>query len=92
MKSLSEFGNEKIEQDKIEQDAIFDEKNIRNTYEKYKDLPEDELLKTFLKEVENQKSNGTFNYENLKSLVDSMAPMLSTEQLFNINTLLEKIK
>ncbi len=92
MKSLSDFGDEKIEKEKTSINQNFDEEEIKSVYEKYKDLPEDELLKTLFIEVENQKSKGTFNYENLASLVNSMAPMLSKEQLSNINALLEKIK
>ena len=55
-------------------------------------MPEDELLKTLFTEVDKQKQNGTFNFENLKSLVESMAPMLTSEQLNNINVLLEKMR
>ena len=85
LKSLSEFSEEKMEES-------FNESNLKETYEKYKDMPEDELLKTLFTEVDKQKQNGTFNFENLKSLVESMAPMLTSEQLNNINVLLEKMR
>ena len=70
----------------------FKESDLKEAYEKYKDMPEDELLKTLFTEVDKQKQNGTFNFENLKSLVESMAPMLTSEQLNNINVLLEKMR
>lgn len=85
LKSLSEFSEEKMEES-------FNESNLKEAYEKYKDMPEDELLKTLFTEVDKQKQNGTFNFENLKSLVESMAPMLTSEQLNNINVLLEKMR
>ena len=85
LKSLSEFSEEKMEEN-------FKESDLKEAYEKYKDMPEDELLKTLFTEVDKQKHNGTFNFENLKSLVESMAPMLTSEQLNNINVLLEKMR
>lgn len=85
LKSLSEFSEEKMEEN-------FKESDLKEAYEKYKDMPEDELLKTLFTEVDKQKQNGTFNFENLKSLVESMAPMLTSEQLNNINVLLEKMR
>lgn len=89
LKSLSEFSEENVEGKKEES---FNESNLKEAYEKYKDMPEDELLKTLFTEVDKQKQNGTFNFENLKSLVESMAPMLTSEQLNNINVLLEKMR
>ena len=85
LKSLSESSEEKMEEN-------FKESDLKEAYEKYKDMPEDELLKTLFTEVDKQKQNGTFNFENLKSLVESMAPMLTSEQLNNINVLLEKMR
>ena len=52
MKSLSDFGDEKIEKEKTSINQNFDEEEIKSVYEKYKDLPEDELLKTLFIEVE----------------------------------------
>lgn len=89
LKSLSEFSEENVEEKKEEN---FKESDLKEAYEKYKDMPEDELLKTLFTEVDKQKQNGTFNFENLKSLVESMAPMLTSEQLNNINVLLEKMR
>lgn len=89
LKSLSEFSEENVEEKKEEN---FKESDLKEAYEKYKDMPEDELLKTLFTEVDKQKQNGTFNFENLKSLVESMAPMLTSEQLNNINILLEKMR
>lgn len=88
MKSLSDFSKEKLEKEnkKISED------DIKEAYDKYKDLSEDELLSTLFKEVDKQKQNGTFDLENLKSLVSSMSPMLTDEQLNNINNLLERLR
>ena len=88
VKSLSDFSEEELESDKEE----ITEKDLKEAYDKYKDLPEDELLKELYKEIDRQKKNGTFDIENLKFLVNSMAPMLTPEQLKNINALLERIK
>ncbi len=88
MKSLSDFSKEKLEKEnkKISED------DIKEAYDKYKNLSEDELLSTLFKEVDKQKQNGTFDLENLKSLVSSMSPMLTDEQLNNINNLLERLR
>lgn len=88
VKSLSDFSEEELESDKEE----ITEKDLKEAYDKYKDLPEDELLKELYKEIDRQKKNGSFDIENLKFLVNSMAPMLTPEQLNNINALLERIK
>lgn len=63
LKSLSEFSEENVEEKKEEN---FKESDLKEAYEKYKDMPEDELLKTLFTEVDKQKQNGTFNFENLK--------------------------
>ena len=94
MKSLSNFSKETFEgkKESLKEKASFTEEDIKQTFDKYKDMPQDELLKTFFSEVDKQKKDGTFDIENLKSLVNSMAPILTQEQLSNINSILERIR
>ena len=94
LKSLSDFSEEtfKREKESLKEKDSFTEEDIKQTFDKYKDMPQDELLKTFFSEVDKQKKDGTFDIENLKSLVNSMAPMLTQEQLSNINSILERIR
>ena len=94
LKSLSDFSEETFEGEKesLKEKDSFTEEDIKQTFDKYKDMPQDELLKTFFSEVDKQKKDGTFDIENLKSLVNSMAPILTQEQLSNINSILERIR
>lgn len=89
MKSLFEFGDEKLSS---EEAGSMNETNIKETYEKLSKIPKTDLMQTLLAEVEKQKRNGTFDYQNLKNMLNSIAPMLSDEQKANISAMLERIK
>ena len=68
------------------------EENVNSTYEKYKDFSKDQLMSELLKKTSEQKENGEFDYETLKSQVDMLSSYLSEEQKNNMYSLLEKIK
>lgn len=69
-----------------------DEEKVKSAYDSLKDLDEATLNKKLESEVARQKQTGQFNYDLLKSSVESMRPFLSCETYDNLKNLLEKIK
>lgn len=67
-------------------------KTYEDLYNEYKDLPNDELLKSLFQEVQKQKQNGTFDFLKLQKSVDLIKPYLNDMQKNNIADLMEKLK
>lgn len=68
-----------------------EEKNIEEVYEKYKNKSQDELIEELFKNVNEQKQNGTFNYEGLKNTIQKVSPFLTREQNLKLKELLGKL-
>lgn len=66
-------------------------KNVEELYNKYKDKSENELLDELLKNVSQQKQNGTYNYSNILSMVQNIMPYLNEHQKQKIQEILSKI-
>lgn len=67
-------------------------KKVEELYDKYKDKNEDELLNELFKNVNEQKQNGTFNYNSLVNTIEKISPFLTKEQNIKIKELLNKIR
>ena len=85
---LSDFNNNKTE--KVEENVT--EKNIMDKYNQYKDLSSDQLSQELFKEVSRQKTNGTFDYQRLESMLDSIKGSLSDENYQNMKRILETLR
>lgn len=85
---LSDFNNNKTE--KVEENVT--EKNIMDKYNQYKDLSSDQLSQELFKEVSRQKANGTFDYQRLESMLDSIKGSLSEENYQNMKRILESLR
>ena len=68
------------------------EKKAEDLYEKYKDMSQGDLMNELMAQVANQKSNGTFNYNQLENSVQQVLPFLNEEQKNNLLTILQKLK
>ena len=86
---LSDFSrNENI---KEPQKNITD-KDIVYKYNQYKDLSSDQLSQELFREVSKQKANGTFNYNQLENMLESLKGSLSEENYQNMRRILESLK
>lgn len=86
---LSDFSrNENV---KEPQKNITD-KDIMDKYNQYKDLSSDQLSQELFREVSKQKANGTFNYNQLENMLESLKGSLSEENYQNMRRILESLK
>lgn len=83
-KPAKEQPKPKISQDEQEQ--------IKKTYDALKDMDSDALAKRLAQEVGKQKSEGNFDYDMLKSSVESMKSFLPLQTYENLKKLLENIR
>ncbi len=65
--------------------------NIGNTYNKYKDLNQDDLMSEFLRVSRQQKRNGSLNESNMQNLINQLSPFLNQQQKEKLKDLLNKI-
>lgn len=86
---LSDFS--KNENMKEPQKNITD-KDIMDKYNQYKDLSSDQLSQELFREVSKQKANGTFNYNQLENMLESLKGSLSEENYQNMRRILESLK
>lgn len=94
-KSLFEFANEKRNNDEErteKENKGMSESELRNQVDHYSKFSQSQLLGELFSQVEKQKSKGEFNFEKIASQIEGIKPMLSEEQIKNINKLLNQIK
>ena len=68
------------------------ENNINKAYNQIKDCSSDQLFKMLTDEIEKQKKDGTFDFENLKSMIEKIKIYLPTQTYQNILNILETLK
>ena len=68
------------------------EKDLQDKYNQYKDMSQSELNSELFKEVARQKSQGTFDYQKLASMLESLRGSLSEENYQNIKRIMESLK
>lgn len=68
------------------------EQDLMNLYNKYKDMDAGSLNSTLLSEVARQKSNGTFDYQKLESMLEGMKDALGETNYQNMKRILENLK
>lgn len=91
MQNLEDFLNSK----KQTNDTTNNESNyheIKNDYEKYKDMSQQDLMSELIKQATRMKQNGTLTEDNLETLKSTLAPMLSPQQQEMLKNIIEKIK
>lgn len=87
---LSEFGKEAQKQNS--QSRSQEAEDLMSQYERLKDLPDDQLSKMLLDEVAKQKRDGTFDYDSLSNMVESMRAYMGEDSYQNIKRILETFK
>lgn len=86
MRSLRGYNGKKPENERLK-NMGFDE----DTLKKYAGKSEDELIGELLSSVREQKNNGTFEPERLKTLIAAVSPSLTGEQRKRLNDLMQLI-
>lgn len=85
MGKLSEFKNE-------EKKYNTQEEELKEKYDKYKNMNKQELDAALLQEVARQKQNGSFDYNALEGMVESLRGSLPENDYNNIKRILESLK
>ena len=88
-KSLFEFAEEK---EKTEAKSQNSQEQLKKTIDSYSKLSEGELMGELFSQVGKQKRNGTFNFSELAEKIEAIRPMLSDEQIKNLDKLLDQIR
>ena len=79
--------NQNPKKEQLKQEA---QANLEETFQKYQNMPRDDLLKTLNSEIAKQKANGTFDLAKLQNTLNSLDPFLSPQQKNNIKELLKQ--
>ncbi len=87
MAKLSQFKNQENKTQKMASQQDFQEK-----YNQYKDMSQQELNSTLFAEVARQKQNGTFDYNALANMVETLKFSLPPQDYNNLKRLLESLK
>lgn len=91
MPRLSDFNFNNTEKNHTSDNSNF-EQDIYQKYNQYKDLSESELNRELLNEVARQKSNGSFDYNRLASMLESIRGTLGEDNYQNMKRILESLK
>lgn len=90
MSKLSDFKS--YTQNNDNKKKSFSEDDLKQKYDTYKDMSKEELNSQLLKEVARQKSQGTFDYNTLSSMVEGLKGSLPENDFNNIKRILESLK
>ena len=86
MGKLSEFeGSKDLNNQELNNDIL-------TQYNNLKDLPKEELNSRLFDEVAKQKKEGTFDFEKLENMVESLKSGLSDEDYNNVKRMLNLLK
>ena len=90
MAKLSDFNidnkNSEPQNQKVSQEELYQK------YNEYKDLSQSQLNNELFKEVSRQKQNGTFNYQQLESMLEGLRSTLGEENYKNMKRILENLR
>lgn len=93
-KNLFDFGNEEVNNGEFEEKSSNKNKNIdeiTNTYNKYKNLSQDELIKEFLSTSKQKLNEGSLTIEGLQKTVENLSPFLNSEQMAFLKGIINKL-
>lgn len=87
-KNLYDYINNKeiSSEDKLKAESI-----AEDLLNKYSGLSQDALMNEFIKEINKQKSNGTFNKEKIKSLVNSVSHMFPQDKVKQVMEIIDSL-
>lgn len=68
------------------------QQNINKAYDDLKDRSSDELFSMLTKEIQNQKLNGTFDYDALRASLEKIKTYLPTQTYENMIRIIDSLK
>ena len=68
------------------------QKELKNRFNSYKNMNKEQLNVQLLQEVARQKSSGSFDYEALSKMVESLRGALPEKDYQNVKRILESLK
>lgn len=74
------------------QNKTINQQDAYKKYEEYKDMSKPQLSQMLYEEVAKQKAEGSFDYNQLETMVDSLQGMLPNSDYQNIRRILESLK
>lgn len=92
MSKLSEFNSSAYGKNHSAQQNNVSQSDLQDKFNQYKDMSKEELNSQLFKEVARQKSAGSFDYNSLEKMVQSLQGSLSPSEYQNIVRLLESLK
>ena len=92
MAKLSQFNFESNQNEKNQKEENNIEKDVMNKFNEFKDMSQDQLSQTLFEEVARQKREGSFNYEALENMVESIRGSLSVNDYQNLKRMLLLLK
>lgn len=95
MTKLSDFSfNQSINENskKTDNKKQVSQEDLQEKFDMYKDMSKDQLQNSLFQEVARQKNEGTFDYDGLKRMVDSLQGSISPNEFETIKRLLESLK
>lgn len=92
MGKLSEFKSQENLKSQDGKKENLTEKDVMDKYNMYKDMSSDQLNSELFKEVAKQKQAGTFDYNKLENMLESLKGSLSNENYQNMKRILESLK
>lgn len=87
---LSEFSKQNTQENDTQTAKV--QKNINDSYNELKNCSSDELMSRLAKEVQQQKSNGTFDYDGLLNSIEKIKIYLPTQTYENMLRIIENLK
>lgn len=87
-KNLYDYINSKTISNEDKNNA---EKIAEDLIKKYSGLDQDKLMHEFLKEINKQKQNGTFNKQRIKDLVNSVAHLFPSDKVKQVMEIIESL-
>lgn len=90
-RNLFDYADEKLEScsEKMSESV---EKDLKEKLNEYSQKSPNDLMSELLSNVQKQKANGSFNYEQLASMVNSISSHLTPDQKNNLEQILQRIK
>lgn len=97
VKNLFDYADTPLKEEKTNQQTQqnitkeVSEQNITEMYNKYKDLPQEQLVAEFIKSAKQQRSSGNLNDDKINTIYQTLSPYLNSQQKEFFNTLIDKI-
>jgi hypothetical protein len=95
VKNLFEYADTPIQEEKQPEQKDKDQKiskeDISQLYNKYKDMPQEQLVEEFVKSAKAQRTSGALDDNKINQIYSTLCPYLNNQQKEFFDTLIHKI-